>query len=114
MSQPTIDFNEIADGVTAVLNARAHEAQLAQREADRTATMRAQQESELAARAQHVAICAEFTRLSALEHSLKTEIETKRATLGTITRELPVLGAQHNALLSELQKMRQRYTFLKG
>lgn len=114
MPTPTIDLNQIADGVTAVLNARAHEARAQQRDAERLATEQAQREAERAARAQRATVCAEFERLSALQQSLKTELETKRANLEKIIRELPVLGERFSALLGELGRMQARYDFLKG
>ncbi len=111
---PTPTIEQIADGVTAVLNQRAHEAQLAQREAEVRRVGEAQREAERAARAQRAVVCAEFERLSALEKRLKAEIETKRATLEKLTRELPTLGDRFSAVLSELGRMQARYDFLKG
>jgi hypothetical protein len=114
MSTRTIDFNEIADGVTAVLNARAHGAQCAQHEAEALRAAEAQRQDE-AARAQQTAnVRADFARLCDRERSLKAEIDTKFATLQPIQRDLSVLGAQHSHLLAERARMQQQYPFLKG
>src|SRR5260370_2284149 len=114
MPTPTIDFKEVADGVTAILNARAHEAQLAQRDAERLANEQAQRESD-AARAHQIAnIRAEFARLCTLQVSLTAEIETKSETQPALSRELPILGAQLSALLAQLGRMREQHPFLKG
>jgi predicted nucleic acid-binding Zn-ribbon protein len=109
-----IDFNEIADGVTDILNARASRAQAAQCESDRLAREQVQRGAEQAAKAQRAAIVAEFARLGALQQSVKTEIEEKRAAHTALTRELPVLSQRLSATLAELATMRARYPFLKG
>jgi chromosome segregation ATPase len=114
MSNPAIDFNEVADGVSAVLSRRAHEAQTARHEADARREAEAHRQAE-AARAQQIAtIRSEFARLCTLQKNLKAEIDTKREAESTLARELPVLGAQLSALLSQLGRMREQYPFLKG
>jgi len=114
MSNPTIDFDQIADGVTAVLNERAQRAHELQREADARHEAEAHRQSE-AARAQQIAtIRGEFAKLCDRERSLKVEIDTKFATLQPLQRELSVLGAQHSHLLAERARMLQSYPFLKG
>ncbi len=114
MSTRTIDFNEIADGVTAVLNERAHGAQRAQHEAEALRAAEAQRQDEAARGQQIAAIRGEFARLCVLQESLKAEIDTKRETQTTLARELPVLGAQLSALLAQLGRMREQHPFLKG
>jgi chromosome condensin MukBEF ATPase and DNA-binding subunit MukB len=113
MSSPQIDFNEIADGVTAVLNERAHGAQRAQHEAEALRAAEARRQDE-AARAQQIAsVRADFARLCDRERSLKAEIDTKFAALQPLQRELSVLGAQHSHLLAERARMQRQYPFLK-
>jgi chromosome segregation ATPase len=114
MSTPTIDFNEIADGMTAILNERAQRAQTAQEQAERDATLRGQREADAARAAQIANIRGEFTRLCDRERYLKSEIDTKRLSLEALQRELPALGAQHNVLLAERARLLQSYPFLKG
>jgi chromosome condensin MukBEF ATPase and DNA-binding subunit MukB len=113
MSNPTIDFDQIADGVTAVLNARAQRAQADQQTTERLDRDRAQYESHLARVQQIAAIRGEFAQLCNHELSLKVEIDTKFATLQPLQRELSVLGAQHSHLLGERARMQQQYPFLK-
>jgi len=114
MSNPAIDFNEIADGVTAILNARAHGAQVAQREADRESTIRTQRESDAARAAQIANIRGEFARLSATEKAVKAEIDQKFGQYQPLAHDLSRLSAEHNTLLSQLAWMCEQHPFLKG
>jgi chromosome segregation ATPase len=114
MSNPTIDFDQIADGVTAVLNACAHGAQRVQLEAEAQRVAEAQRESE-AARAQQIAnIRGEFTRISAMEKAVKAEIDQKFGQYQPLAHDLSRLSAEHNQLLSQLARMREQHPFLKG
>ena len=114
MSNPAIDFDQIADGVTAVLNERAHGAQRAQHEAEALRAAEAQRQDEAARGQQIAAIRGEFAHLCDREQSLKMEIDTKFGTLQPLQRELSVMGAQHSHLLAERARMQQQYPFLKG
>jgi chromosome condensin MukBEF ATPase and DNA-binding subunit MukB len=114
MSNPTIDFDQIADGVTAVLERRAHGAQAAQREAEALRVADAQRQAE-AVRAQQIAnIRGEFVRLCDRERSLKVEIDTKRLSLESLQREISTLGVLHSHVLTERARMQQQHPFLKG
>ena len=114
MSNPAIDFNEVADGVTAVLNERAQRAHELQREADARHEAEAQRQAE-AARAQQIAnIRGEFTRLSAMEKAVKAEIDQKFGQYQPLAHDLSRLSAEHNGLLSQLARMREQHPFLKG
>ena len=113
MSNPTIDFDQIADGVTAVLDARAHGAQRARLEAESQRVAEAQRADEAARAQQIVAVRENFARLCDREQTLKAEIDTKLATIQSVQRELPALGALHSHLLAERARMQQQHPFLK-
>ncbi len=100
--------------MTAVLNERAHGAQRAQREAEAIRAAEAQRESEAARASQIATIRSEFARLSATEKAVKAEIDQKFGQYQPLAHDLSRLSVQHNALLSQLARMREQHPFLKG
>ena len=110
MSQPTIDFNEIADGVTAILDARVHGAQLAQREADRLADEQAQRESEQAKQAQtqrEAQRAATISRLEAEQRNCHDRLLVLDDEMRTLPRQMQAERDRLNHLLHELARLRK-------
>jgi len=117
MPQPTIDFNEIADGVTAVLNERAHGAQRAQREAEALRVAEAQRADEAAKEAQKREIENQWsainTRLSDVIARRAASIET--GSLHRIAPELwPTLESEYTNIMRERSNLQARFPWLKG
>ncbi len=110
---PALTIEQIADGVTEILNARAHGAQRAQREAESLRVAESQRADEAARAAQITAIRGEFAHLCDRERTLKAEIDFKFEKLGPLQRELNILGSRHSHLLAERARMQQHYPFLK-
>lgn len=118
MPQPTIDLTEVANGVTAILNARVHGAQLASAQAEAQREAEAQQQIAKAtenARLEKIQLQTLYTQKCARIREIKAGIESRvRLREHTLPDEIATLSGQLNMLLAELPAMQSRYPFLKG
>jgi hypothetical protein len=107
MSAPTIDLNQIADDVTAILSERAQSARASEQEAEREAIERAQRESVEATTARR----KERQDLVARLEVAQRNCHDRCVVLETQYRELPdrivAERRQLNVLLSQLNDARK-------
>jgi hypothetical protein len=111
MPTPTIDLAEVATSVTEILNARAHEAQSAQRDAERLAAIRAQREADEAAeraRIQRETALRQLAIIENTERGVKCDLDAKTKQYATLGKEINALSVRHNLLLAQLHTVKKQ------
>jgi flagellar motor switch/type III secretory pathway protein FliN len=107
---PTIDFNELANGVTAVLNQRASEAQSQQREAERLRTIEAERQAEQSAQTtqrQREELCQRVALLEAEQHSCHERCEMLERQYRDLPNRISAERGRLNALLFNLAELKK-------